>query len=97
MAAAVPCAPASVQVVGELPDELLFQTRNWNASSASPMNEMLGRAEMPASCDLCIAHVVQHLSKPFKKTAALVRADFLDTRRRPEILCQHEILLFRTS
>jgi hypothetical protein len=97
MTAAVPCAPASIQVVGELPHESFFQIRDWYASSASPMNEMLGRPQVPASCELCIAHLVQHFGKPFKKVANRAAADFLDTRRRLEILCQHEVLLFRTS
>jgi hypothetical protein len=79
MTAAVPCASASIQVVGKLPDESFFQTRNWYASSASPMNEMLSRAHMPASCELCIAHLVQRLGKSFKQVASGAAADFLDT------------------
>jgi hypothetical protein len=42
MSVTVPCASASIQVLGKLLDEPLFQARNWYASSASPMNEMLG-------------------------------------------------------
>jgi hypothetical protein len=79
MTATVVCASASIQVVGKLPDESLFQARNWYASSASPMNEMLGRAQMPASRELCIARLVQLLSKSFKQVASPAAADFLDT------------------
>jgi hypothetical protein len=79
MTAAVPCAPASIQVAGKLPDESLVQTRNWYASSASPMNEMLGRAQMPASCELCIAQLVQRLGKSFKQVASGAATDFPDT------------------
>jgi len=61
MRAAVPCASASIQMVGKLLDESLFQGRNWYASSASPMNEVLCRAQMPASRELCIARLVQLL------------------------------------
>jgi hypothetical protein len=79
MSAAEPCASASIQVVGKLPDESFLQARNWYASSANPMNEMLGRAQMPASSKLCIAHLVQRLGKSFKQVARGVVADFLHT------------------
>jgi hypothetical protein len=79
MTAAVPYASASIQVVGKLPDESFLQTCNWYASSASPMNEMLGRAQMPASCELRIAHLGQRLGKSFKQVAGWAAADFLDT------------------
>jgi hypothetical protein len=78
MTAAIPCASASIQVLGKRPDKSFFQSRNWYASSASPMNEMLGRAQMPASRELCIAHLVQRLGKSFKQVASGAAADFLD-------------------
>jgi hypothetical protein len=65
-------------MVGKLLDESLFQGRNWYASSASPMNEVLCRAQMPASRELCIARLVQLLSKPFKQVTFWAAADFLD-------------------
>jgi hypothetical protein len=63
----------------KLPDESFFQTRNWYAFSANPINEMLGRAQMPASCQLCIAHLIQRSGKSFKQLASGAAADFLDT------------------
>jgi hypothetical protein len=45
------------------------QLRNRSALPADPMNQVLGRSNVPASCDLCIARLAQLLSKPIKQTA----------------------------
>jgi hypothetical protein len=67
--AAISWASASIQVPHELPDHPLVQTGDRSAFPTSPMDQVLGRSNVPSSRYLCIARLAQLLSKPFQHAA----------------------------
>jgi hypothetical protein len=95
--AAISWASASIQVPHELLDHPFVQSGDRSTFPTSPMNQVLGRSNVPASRYLCIARLAQLLSKPFKHAPIWAAAKFLDAERRLEKLFQHDVLLFRTS
>jgi DNA-binding transcriptional regulator YdaS (Cro superfamily) len=95
--AAISWASASIQVPHEVLDHPFVQRGDRSAFPTSPMNQVLGRSNVPPSRYLCIARLAQLLSKPFKQAPIWAAAKFLDAERRLEKLFQHDVLLFRTS
>jgi hypothetical protein len=97
MCAAISWASTSIQVPHELLDHPFVQSGDRSTFPTSPINQVLGRSNVPASRYLCIARLAQLLSKPFKHAPIWAAAKFLDAERRLEKLFQHDVLLFRTS
>jgi hypothetical protein len=95
--AAISWTSASIQMPHELFDHPFVQSGDRSALPTSPMNQVLGRSNVPPSRYLCIASLAQLLSKPFKQAPIWAAAKFLDAERRLEKLFQHDVLLFRTS
>jgi hypothetical protein len=67
--AAISWASASIQMPHELPDHPFVQSGDRSAFPTSPMNQVLGRSNVPPSRYLCIASLAQLLSEPFKHAA----------------------------
>jgi hypothetical protein len=53
----------------KLLDHPFVQRRDRSTFPTSPMNQVLGRSNVPPSRYLCIARLAQLLSKPFKQAA----------------------------
>ena len=67
--AAISWASASIQMLDELLDHPFVQSGDRSAFPTNPMNQVLGRSNVPPSRYLCIARLAQLLSKPFKHAA----------------------------
>ena len=68
--AAISWASASIQVVGTNSSiDSFVQRGDRSAFPTNPMNQVLGRSNVPPSRYLCIARLAQLLSKPFKQAA----------------------------
>ena len=69
MRAAIPWAPASIQMMDELFNRSIVQRGDRSTFPPKPMNQVFGRSNVPPGRYLCIARLAQLLSKPFKHAA----------------------------
>ena len=66
-------------MMDKLLDRPFVQRGDRSTFPPNPMNQVLGRSNVPPSRYLCIARLAQLLSKPFKQAAIWAVAQFLDT------------------
>jgi hypothetical protein len=66
---AIPSAPASFQMIDKLLDRSFVQRRGGFTFPPNPMNQVLGRSNVPPRGYLCIARLAQLLREPFKHVA----------------------------
>jgi hypothetical protein len=69
MRAAIPWAPASIQMMDKLLNRSLVQRRNRSTFPPKPMNQVFGSSNVPPSRYLGIARLTQLLGEPFKHAA----------------------------
>jgi hypothetical protein len=67
--AAIPWAPASIQMMDKLLNRSFVQQRDCSTFPLKPMNQVFGRSNVPPGRYLCVARLAQLLSKPFKQAA----------------------------
>jgi len=67
--ATVPWASASIQVLNKLIDHPFVQSSDRSVLPTDPMNQVLGRSNVPSSRYFCVARLAQLLSKPLKQVA----------------------------
>jgi hypothetical protein len=67
--ATVSWASASIEVLNKLLDHPFVQSSDRSAFPINPMNQVLGRSNVPSSRYFCIARLAQLLSKPLKQAA----------------------------
>jgi hypothetical protein len=77
--ASVSWASASIQVLNKLIERPVVQSSDRYAFPANPMNQVLGRSNVPSSRYFCIARLAQLLSKSLKQVATWAIVHFLDT------------------